>query len=201
MGSTRFRCRRCWRSCSSPAGTSSRAGWGRACRRLVWPWSRQSAVGAVSLVLSLFQTWAPWPARGFFHRVCTVGFHHRRLPVFDHGDARGRGRGRRALPLHRPRVRADLRALFFAEWPNALALLGAGVVVATGIYTILRERAVAARLRAHARAEHPDGRLRAANRPAMAGPGAVDTPFDSPYTARHLAGVPRCIARAVNTDL
>jgi drug/metabolite transporter (DMT)-like permease len=35
--------------------------------------------------------------------------------------------------------------VFFAEWPNALALLGAGVVVATGIYTILRERAVAAR--------------------------------------------------------
>jgi S-adenosylmethionine uptake transporter len=33
--------------------------------------------------------------------------------------------------------------LFFAEWPNALALTGAGIVVATGVYTILRERRVA----------------------------------------------------------
>jgi S-adenosylmethionine uptake transporter len=31
---------------------------------------------------------------------------------------------------------------FFGEWPNALALVGAGIVVATGVYTILRERAV-----------------------------------------------------------
>jgi drug/metabolite transporter (DMT)-like permease len=30
----------------------------------------------------------------------------------------------------------------FGEWPNALALVGAGIVVATGVYTILRERAV-----------------------------------------------------------
>ena len=33
--------------------------------------------------------------------------------------------------------------IFFAEWPNALALAGAGIVVATGVYTILRERRVA----------------------------------------------------------
>ncbi|MGP1356921.1 DMT family transporter [Roseicyclus sp.] len=37
--------------------------------------------------------------------------------------------------------------LFFQEWPNALALTGAGIVMATGVYTILRERIVAARAR------------------------------------------------------
>ncbi|MDG4650301.1 DMT family transporter [Roseibacterium sp. SDUM158017] len=37
--------------------------------------------------------------------------------------------------------------VFFAEWPNALALSGAAIVVAMGVYTILRERVVAARAR------------------------------------------------------
>ncbi len=44
---------------------------------------------------------------------------------------------------------------FFGEWPNVVALAGAGVVVATGIYTILRERAVAARARRAASAVPP----------------------------------------------
>ncbi|MCU4655177.1 DMT family transporter [Roseibacterium sp. SDUM158016] len=44
---------------------------------------------------------------------------------------------------------------FFGEWPNALALSGAAIVVATGIYTILRERAVAARARRSAAAAQP----------------------------------------------
>jgi hypothetical protein len=66
---------------------------------------------------------------------------------------------------------------------------GGGVVVATGIYTILRERAVTVRATgAKAALTHPE----APDRVALAtleGPGAVDTPIDSPYTARHLAGV------------
>lgn len=37
--------------------------------------------------------------------------------------------------------------LFFAEWPDALALTGAGIVVATGVYTILRERRLARKAR------------------------------------------------------
>ena len=46
----------------------------------------------------------------------------------------------------------------FGEWPNALALIGAGIVVATGVYTILRERAVAVRARRAAKAAltHPE---------------------------------------------
>lgn len=49
--------------------------------------------------------------------------------------------------------------LFFAEWPNALAFAGAGIVVATGVYTILRERRVAraAARAARAAAAVPDG--------------------------------------------
>ena len=31
----------------------------------------------------------------------------------------------------------------FGDWPSALTLVGAGIVVATGIYTLYRERAVA----------------------------------------------------------
>jgi S-adenosylmethionine uptake transporter len=42
--------------------------------------------------------------------------------------------------------------LFFGEWPNALALAGAGIVVATGVYTILRERRVARAMRIAAEA-------------------------------------------------
>jgi drug/metabolite transporter (DMT)-like permease len=46
----------------------------------------------------------------------------------------------------------------FGEWPNALALVGAGIVVATGVYTILRERAVTVRARRAAKAAltHPE---------------------------------------------
>jgi S-adenosylmethionine uptake transporter len=48
--------------------------------------------------------------------------------------------------------------VFFAEWPNALALIGAGIVVATGVYTILRERRVARAARIAAEAsEAPPG--------------------------------------------
>jgi S-adenosylmethionine uptake transporter len=35
--------------------------------------------------------------------------------------------------------------VFFAEWPTLLTLSGAAIVVGTGVYTILRERALAAR--------------------------------------------------------
>ena len=33
-----------------------------------------------------------------------------------------------------------LGLVFFGEWPDWVALLGAGMVVATGVYTIWRER-------------------------------------------------------------
>lgn len=45
-----------------------------------------------------------------------------------------------------------LGLVLFGEWPNALALSGAGVVMATGIYTLLRERALRRAQRAPARA-------------------------------------------------
>jgi hypothetical protein len=65
-----------------------------------------------------------------------------------------------------------------------------GVVVATGIYTILRERAVTVRATGAKAAPRtlngPSGRHSGF---APGGRGAVDTPIDSPYTARHLAGV------------
>lgn len=35
-----------------------------------------------------------------------------------------------------------LGLLLFGEWPNTLALTGAGIIVASGIYTLLRERAL-----------------------------------------------------------
>jgi drug/metabolite transporter (DMT)-like permease len=37
--------------------------------------------------------------------------------------------------------------VFFGEWPNTLAIVGAGIIMATGVYTILRERIVAVRAR------------------------------------------------------
>jgi len=33
--------------------------------------------------------------------------------------------------------------LFFGEWPTVITLLGAGIVVATGVFTYYRERALA----------------------------------------------------------
>ncbi len=57
--------------------------------------------------------------------------------------------------------------LVFDEWPDALTFLGSGVIVATGIYTLYRER-----------------QMRLAVATASIIPTPVDKPGDSPYTPR-----------------
>jgi S-adenosylmethionine uptake transporter len=104
-------------------------------------------VGAVSLVLSLFQTWAPVDLRGAFFIACSsffiIGGYLFSIMVMRVGEVAV------VAPFRYTGLVFALifGLLFFAEWPNAMALLGAVVVVATGIYTILRERALAARQR------------------------------------------------------
>jgi S-adenosylmethionine uptake transporter len=106
------------------------------------------AVGVFSLILSLFEPWVPIGPREAvfisFTAVFIIGGYLFSIMVMRVGDVAV------VAPF---RYSGLVFALifgfaFFAEWPNALALLGAGVVVGTGIYTILRERAVAARLKA-----------------------------------------------------
>jgi S-adenosylmethionine uptake transporter len=110
-------------------------------------------VGAVSLLLSLFQQWGPVDLRAAMFILCSsvfvIGGYVFSIMVMRVGEVAV------VAPFRYTGLVFALifGLLFFAEWPNALALLGAGVVVATGIYTLFRERAVAARERAHLAAQ------------------------------------------------
>ena len=106
-----------------------------------------AAVGLFGGVLSLFQDWAPIGPReatlialaSFF----IIGGYLFSIMVMRVGEV-----GASAPFRYTGLVFALVFGyLFFAEWPNALAFAGAGIVVATGIYTILREQVIAARLR------------------------------------------------------
>lgn len=104
-------------------------------------------VGLFGGALSLFETWAPVGPREAMliaaASVFIIGGYLFSIMVMRVGEV-----GASAPFRYSGLVFAlVLGYLFFGEWPNALALAGAGVVVATGIYTILRERAVAARQR------------------------------------------------------
>lgn len=106
-----------------------------------------AAVGVFGGVLSLFEPWAPVGPReaGFIGlaAVFIIGGYVFSVMVMRVGEV-----GFTAPFRYTSLVFALVFGLaFFGEWPNALALTGAGVVMATGIYTILRERAVAARAR------------------------------------------------------
>jgi drug/metabolite transporter (DMT)-like permease len=113
-------------------------------------------VGAVSLLLSLFQQWGPVDLRAAMFILCSsvfvIGGYVFSIMVMRVGEVAV------VAPFRYTGLVFALifGLLFFAEWPNALALLGAGVVVATGIYTLFRERAVAARERAHLAATRAD---------------------------------------------
>jgi drug/metabolite transporter (DMT)-like permease len=110
------------------------------------------AVGAFSLLLSLLEPWAPLDLRAGALIACSavfiIGGYLFSIMVMRVGEVSV------VAPFRYTGLVFALvfGLLFFAEWPNALALSGAGIVVATGIYTILRERAVAARIRASAKA-------------------------------------------------
>jgi len=102
-----------------------------------------AAVGAFGGVASLFQPWAPMGLRelGLIAAAALfiIGGYLFSIMVMRVGEV-----GVVAPFRYTGLVFALIFGLiFFAEWPNALALTGAGVVVATGVYTILRERRVA----------------------------------------------------------
>lgn len=102
-----------------------------------------AAVGAFGGLASLFQPWAPMGPRevGLLGGAALfiIGGYLFSIMVMRVGEV-----GVVAPFRYTGLVFALIFGLiFFAEWPNALALAGAGIVVATGIYTILRERRVA----------------------------------------------------------
>ncbi|KPQ13334.1 MAG: putative membrane protein [Rhodobacteraceae bacterium HLUCCO18] len=111
-----------------------------------------AAVGIFGGVLSIFETWAPLGLREALlitlASVFIIGGYLFSIMVMRVGE----------VAVVSPfRYTGLIFALIFGllllgEWPNGVALLGAGVVVATGVYTILRERAVASRARRAARA-------------------------------------------------
>jgi S-adenosylmethionine uptake transporter len=114
-----------------------------------------AAVGIFGGVASLLEPWAPlgWREAGLIAlaAVFIIGGYLFSVMVMRVGEV-----GFTAPFRYTSLVFALVFGLaFFGEWPNALALSGAGVVVATGIYTILRERAVAARARRAASAVPP----------------------------------------------
>jgi len=104
-------------------------------------------VGVFSLALSFLEPWRPMDLRDLIlmacSSVCIIGGYVFSIAVMRVGEVAV------VAPFRYTGLVFALifGFLFFAEWPNALALVGAGIVVATGIYTILRERAIAARLR------------------------------------------------------
>ncbi len=103
------------------------------------------AVGVFALFLSLLEPWVPLGLRDLLFIACSavfiIGGYLFSIMVMRVGEVAV------VAPFRYTGLVFALifGLLFFAEWPNVLALLGAAVVVATGIYTILRERAVAAR--------------------------------------------------------
>lgn len=103
------------------------------------------AVGVFALFLSLLEPWVPLGPRDLLFIACSavfiIGGYLFSIMVMRVGEVAV------VAPFRYTGLVFALvfGLLFFAEWPNVLALLGAAVVVATGIYTILRERAVAAR--------------------------------------------------------
>jgi S-adenosylmethionine uptake transporter len=102
-----------------------------------------AAVAAFGGIASLFQPWAPIGLREAgliaLASVFIIGGYLFSIMVMRVGEV-----GVVAPFRYTGLVFALIFGLvFFAEWPNALALLGAGIVVATGVYTILRERRVA----------------------------------------------------------
>lgn len=116
-----------------------------------------ASVGAFGGVASLFQPWAPVGLReaGLLGAAALfiIGGYLFSIMVMRVGEV-----GVIAPFRYTGLVFALIFGLiFFDEWPNALALSGAGIVVATGIYTILRERRVAraARIAAQASGEPP----------------------------------------------
>lgn len=106
-----------------------------------------AAVGLFGGVLSVFETWAPVGLREAgliaLAAVFIIGGYLFSVMVMRVGDVAV------VAPFRYTGLVFALvfGFVFFAEWPSVLALSGAGIVVATGVYTILRERARAARVR------------------------------------------------------
>jgi S-adenosylmethionine uptake transporter len=106
-----------------------------------------AAVGVFGGIASLFEPWAPIGPREVgliaLAALFIIGGYLFSVMVMRVGEV-----GFTAPFRYTSLVFALVLGLaFFGEWPNELALFGAGIVVATGIYTILRERAVVARAR------------------------------------------------------
>ncbi len=103
------------------------------------------AVGVFSFFLSLMEPWVALSVRDgvllMCSAVCIIGGYLFSIMVMRVGEVAV------VAPFRYTGLVFALvfGLVFFSEWPNALALLGAFVVMATGIYTILRERAIAAR--------------------------------------------------------
>ncbi|MFV2038356.1 MAG: hypothetical protein ACC646_12275 [Paracoccaceae bacterium] len=82
--------------------------------------------------------------------------------------------------------------VIFGEWPDALTLPGAATVVATGISTLMRERALARRTAVAGRGE------KVCNAHDCR---AVDKPVNSSYTARTWGNVRLCSAPIAKTEV
>lgn len=106
-----------------------------------------AAVGIFGGVLSAFQTWAPIGLREAaliaLASVFIIGGYLFSIMVMRVGEVSV------VAPFRYTGLVFALvfGFLFFAEWPNGIALTGAAIIMGTGVYTILRERAVAARMR------------------------------------------------------
>jgi drug/metabolite transporter (DMT)-like permease len=104
-----------------------------------------AGVGAFGGILSAFQTWAPMGLREVafiaLTSVFVIGGYMFSIMTMRVGEVAF------VAPFRYTGIlfALVLGFVFFAEWPTLLTLSGAAIVVGTGVYTILRERALATR--------------------------------------------------------